>query len=137
MQVRADGLHLTPDGWKWIAPRQFTQLQNAAMRTKIVLCVGILALVVSLASSPESQVEHKVGPTESTAAPRTRPNVVFIMVDDMRNDDLRYMPQTRRLIRDQGVRFRNSFSPYPLCCPARASVLSGLYTHNHRGLHGL
>jgi arylsulfatase A-like enzyme len=35
------------------------------------------------------------------------------------------------LIRDKRVRFVNSFSPYPLCCPARASVLTGLYTHNH------
>ncbi len=27
--------------------------------------------------------------------------------------------------------FRNSFSPYPLCCPARASFLTGQYAHNH------
>ena len=63
---------------------------------------------------------------------RARPNIVMIMVDDMRDDDLRYMPLTRRLIRDQGVRFVNSFAPFPLCCPARASTLTGLYTHNHR-----
>ena len=31
----------------------------------------------------------------------------------------------------RGVRFANSFSPHPLCCPARASVLTGRYTHNH------
>jgi N-acetylglucosamine-6-sulfatase len=41
------------------------------------------------------------------------------------------MPQTRRLIGDRGVRFANAFSPHPICCPARASVLTGWYTHNH------
>jgi arylsulfatase A-like enzyme len=56
----------------------------------------------------------------------------MIMVDDMRDDDLRFMPWTRRLVRDRGVRFVNSFAPFPLCCPARASTLTGLYTHNHR-----
>jgi arylsulfatase A-like enzyme len=66
--------------------------------------------------------EHKAG---------VRPNIVMVMVDDMRDDDLRFMPRTRRLLGGNGVRFVNSFSPYPSCCPARASVLTGLYTHNH------
>jgi arylsulfatase A-like enzyme len=94
--------------------------------------LGVVALTAALAVTPQTIAQRPHGNFSSGAvvAP-ARPNVVFIMVDDMRNDDLRYMPQTRRLIRDQGVRFRNSFSPYPLCCPARSSVLSGLYTHNH------
>jgi N-acetylglucosamine-6-sulfatase len=62
---------------------------------------------------------------------QSRPNVASIMVDDMRADELRYMPWTRRLIAGQGVNFRNSFAPFPLCCPARASALTGRYTHNH------
>lgn len=62
----------------------------------------------------------------------TRPNIVWIVVDDMRADDLQYMPRTRRLLGDRGVTFANSFSPYPLCCPARASYFTGQYTHNHR-----
>jgi arylsulfatase A-like enzyme len=70
--------------------------------------------------------------TAGRVSEQVRPNVVVIMTDDMRNDDLRYMPYTRSLIRAEGVRFRNSFAPYPLCCPARASVLTGRYAHNHR-----
>ncbi len=62
---------------------------------------------------------------------RDRPNVVVIMADDARNDDLRFMPNVRRLIGDRGVRFTNTFSPQPLCCPARASFLTGQYSHNH------
>ncbi len=63
--------------------------------------------------------------------PDDRPNIVVIMTDDMRDDELQWMPHVRRLLADGGVRFVNSFSPYPLCCPARASFLTGQYTHNH------
>jgi arylsulfatase A-like enzyme len=62
---------------------------------------------------------------------RDRPNIVVIMADDARNDDLRFMPNVQRLIGDQGVRFTNTFSPQPLCCPARASFVTGQYSHNH------
>ena len=60
-----------------------------------------------------------------------RPNVVVIMTDDARNDELRFMPNVRHLLGDQGVRFSNAFSPQPLCCPARASFITGEYSHNH------
>ena len=61
-----------------------------------------------------------------------QPNIVVVMADDMRADDLRFMPHVRRLVAGTGLSFRNSFSPYPLCCPARASFLTGQYPHNHR-----
>jgi N-acetylglucosamine-6-sulfatase len=66
-----------------------------------------------------------------------RPNVVVVMADDMRADDLRFMPRVRRLIGARGLTFRNSFSPYPLCCPARASFLTGQYPHNHGVLNNV
>lgn len=72
------------------------------------------------------------GTPVSAAAERTeRPNILMLMVDDMRADDLQYMPSTQQLIGEQGVTFSNGFSSFPLCCPARASVLTGLYPHNH------
>ena len=60
-----------------------------------------------------------------------RPNVLVIEADDMRWDDLRWMPNVRRLLQRRGLTFENSFAPYPLCCPSRASFLTGKYTHNH------
>ncbi|QWC85295.1 sulfatase [Nocardioidaceae bacterium] len=64
-------------------------------------------------------------------AQQSRPNILFFMVDDMRADEIQWMPRTRALIGDEGVTFENAFSTYPLCCPARASVLTGQYAHNH------
>lgn len=62
--------------------------------------------------------------------PVHRPNVLVIEADDLRVDDLQWMPNVRHLLVDRGVTFANSFAPYPLCCPSRASFLSGKYTHN-------
>jgi N-acetylglucosamine-6-sulfatase len=60
-----------------------------------------------------------------------RPNIVLILTDDQRADTLQYMPATQDLLADRGVTFSNNFCPTPVCAPSRASILTGLYTHNH------
>jgi N-acetylglucosamine-6-sulfatase len=65
-------------------------------------------------------------------AAQTKPNFVFILTDDMRKDDLAYMPNTRDLIASQGVTFDNAYVPLASCCPSRASILRGQYVHNHK-----
>ena len=64
----------------------------------------------------------------------TRPNVVVIMTDDQRLADLRYMTRTRSVIGDRGVAFDKFYVSYPLCCPSRATYLTGQYAHNHKVL---
>jgi hypothetical protein len=49
-----------------------------------------------------------------------RPNFVFILADDMRKDELKYMPKTRRLLETRGMKFENAFVSNPLCCPSTA-----------------
>jgi N-acetylglucosamine-6-sulfatase len=41
------------------------------------------------------------------------------------------MPNTMRLIRNQGIAFNQYLTPFPVCAPSRASLLSGNYAHNH------
>jgi N-acetylglucosamine-6-sulfatase len=67
---------------------------------------------------------------DAVPANGTRPNIVTIVADDMRTDDLRWMPNVRELVEDEGLDFRNSFSSNPLCAPARSALLSGQYSHN-------
>jgi arylsulfatase A-like enzyme len=59
------------------------------------------------------------------------PNVVVVMADDMRFDELRYMPKTKRLLVDEGTEFATAVASYPLCCPSRATFLTGQHAHNH------
>ena len=69
--------------------------------------------------------------------PDGRPNLLFILMDDVRWDDLGYTghpfvrtPHIDR-IAHEGVQFRNSFAATPLCSPNRASILTGQYAHKH------
>jgi N-acetylglucosamine-6-sulfatase len=59
-----------------------------------------------------------------------KPNIVFILADDMRKDDLKHMPKTRSVLGDKGMSFRNAFVSTPLCCPSRATIMRGQYAHN-------
>ena len=61
------------------------------------------------------------------------PNVLIIVTDDQRaTDTLSAMPQTRRSFLAGGTRYSNAFAATPLCCPSRATILTGRYAHNTR-----
>jgi arylsulfatase A-like enzyme len=68
-------------------------------------------------------------------AATSRPNILFVLVDDLRFDELgctghpfAQTPNADRLARE-GALFRNAFSVVPLCSPSRASFLTGRYPH--------
>jgi arylsulfatase A-like enzyme len=67
----------------------------------------------------------------AAAKQKQRPNVVVIMTDDQDFRSMPVMPKTRRLIGKAGVTFDRNFVNYPLCCPSRATFLTGQYAHNH------
>ena len=63
------------------------------------------------------------------------PNIVFILTDDQRWDTMQVMPEVRRLLGAHGITFENSFVSTSLCCPSRATILTGRYSH-HTGVYG-
>lgn len=70
----------------------------------------------------------------NSADPATeQPNVVLIQVDDqtVRQFSRKVMPKTMRLLTRRGTRFSNYIATTPQCCPSRASLLTGQYTHNN------
>lgn len=64
-----------------------------------------------------------------------RPNIVLIVTDDQRADTLSTMPTVQAEIAAKGVSFVNAFVSNPLCCPSRASILTGNYSHT-TGVYG-
>jgi|GEM_PF-583899 len=65
-----------------------------------------------------------------TAHADPRPNIVVIEIDDMRADELQYLPKTMALL--PGAHFTNSVVSASLCCPSRATFLTGQYAINHK-----
>jgi N-acetylglucosamine-6-sulfatase len=71
------------------------------------------------------------------SAASTRPNVLFILCDDIRWNAMSCAghpalktPQIDRIAKE-GVRFENMFCTTSLCSPSRASILTGMYAHRH------
>lgn len=60
-----------------------------------------------------------------------RPNILVVMTDDMAAADVRLMPNVKRLLAAKGTSFDNAIDSFPLCCPARATFITGQYAHNH------
>src|SRR5215208_1996694 len=93
------------------------------MKRAGIWCCLSLALFLAFACAPErnKRLEEAAG----------RPNIILILADDMRADDLEHMPKTLDLIVGEGIDYEKAFVTTPLCCPSRASILRGQYTHNH------
>ena len=64
-----------------------------------------------------------------------RPNVIVIMTDDQTAASVPYMPKLNAVLGDEGTRFETAIASFPLCCPSRATNLTGQYAHNHGVLH--
>jgi len=79
--------------------------------------------------APQPPVDSRSDP--GPAQPTRPPNIVLILTDDQTPYDLRWMPITRRLLGQRGMTFGRALSPHPLCCPARAELLTGQYAQNN------
>ncbi len=93
---------------------------------KHLVLVALVSLFVCLGMTSSSQESSLA----QTAAPQ--PNIIFILTDDMRKDDLKktYMPQTTTQLVAKGRSFENAFVSTALCCPSRATIMRGQYAHN-------
>jgi N-acetylglucosamine-6-sulfatase len=92
------------------------------MNLKILMRTAVA--VALLTSAP------LLAPAPARAAPAKRPNIVVIMADDQ--DDMGSVREMKELqkLAGNGVTFTNSFVDFSLCCPSRASFLTGQAAHN-------
>lgn len=96
--------------------RRPTRRRAAALGLLVPLLVS--ALVASCSSDDDG------------AAAPDRPNILFIVTDDMTVDDLAAMPHVRDWLGDAGTSFTRAYVSVSLCCPARTTMLRGQYAHN-------
>lgn len=80
--------------------------------------------------APATTLSGQKAAVTSAAVPN-RPNIVFILTDDQTLSMMSALPKTKNLIVNAGTTFDYAENPLPLCCPARATLLTGQYPHNH------
>src|SRR5689334_11958232 len=86
-----------------------------------------IALVAATAAALAQRAAPAVAPTPG------KPNVVFILTDDLSWDLVRFMPHVEALQR-RGTTFDHYFVSNSLCCPSRASILTGDFPHDTKVL---
>jgi N-acetylglucosamine-6-sulfatase len=79
-------------------------------------------------SPPPLSGEGREGAPALPAGAR-RPNIVFVLTDDLSTNLVQYMPNVGKMQQD-GVTFANYFVTDSLCCPSRSSIFTGRYPHN-------
>ena len=108
--------------------------KNPFQKLKLLSLAGLTCLVclIWFALVPAFALEANrpaALSTSGSAGEATRPNIIFIMADDLGNADLGYRgsdiktPNIDKLARD-GVRME-SFHGMPVCTPSRASLMTG------------
>ncbi|WP_176735749.1 sulfatase-like hydrolase/transferase, partial [Actinacidiphila rubida] len=104
-------------------------------RRALALCAGLGAvLLLGACTSGGARGEGPApsSPASSAASPggpATRPNIVFVLTDDLSWNLVPYMPHVKELQRD-GTTFDDYFVTDSLCCPSRSSIFTGDYPHN-------
>lgn len=86
---------------------------------------ALLVLVVTMTSACSGS--HS---SSTTIGRSSKPNVLFILTDDLDYGEIATMPNLRSLLIDQGVSFSHYFVSVSLCCPSRSTTLRGQYSHN-------
>jgi N-acetylglucosamine-6-sulfatase len=102
----------------------------AGMRPRAwgVLVAALAALTLSALLARASGGEAGVASPRQLQA---KPNIVVLMTDDQTVESLRVMTNVNSMLARQGTTFDASFASFPLCCPSRATFITGQYGHNH------
>ncbi len=85
--------------------------------------LAVLALLLLWPAAAEAR--------RAAAAKDGRPNILVVMTDDQALTDVAKMPNVRRYLAAKGTSFSNAVDSFPLCCPSRATFITGQYAHNH------
>lgn len=96
-------------------PHRSTRLIRAALAALLVLA-GVAACTSGRSQNRLLHADH-------------RPNIVYVLTDDLSTDLVRYMPHVQALA-EAGATFSNFYVVDSLCCPSRASIFTGQYPHN-------
>jgi N-acetylglucosamine-6-sulfatase len=106
-------------------------MAESSRRSRFLRALSAAGMLAALAAG---LVAHGAGgPTTAEAKKKKKPspNVVVVLTDDMDSSQMRIMDEVKSEIGEHGVTFANSFVNWAVCCPSRATLLTGQYAQNH------
>jgi N-acetylglucosamine-6-sulfatase len=92
-------------------------------------CAAILFVALALPVALTACIGKAAAPAPRPLPTDGRPNIVFVLTDDLSMNLLPYLPHVQALAQ-QGTSFSNYFVVDSLCCPSRAAIFTGQYPHN-------
>ena len=133
------GLELPPPGravartapelrraWRFLCGRM-RRPQRIATLAVVLLGVAALAVLVARPASSHSPA--------APAATSAKPNIVFVLTDDLSWNLVKYMPHVQAAPAPTGMTFTSYFVTDSLCCPSRSSIFTGALPARHRRVH--
>jgi arylsulfatase A-like enzyme len=120
-----------------------TELLRRVRVRRVLLACALLGLTAAVAVLGEGTAAAKHSPAGTRAiweATPQRPNIIFVLSDDLSSNLLQFMPHVQAMERD-GISFQDYFVSDSLCCPSRASIFTGDFPHDtgvysNSGKHG-
>src|SRR5215211_7656647 len=94
------------------------------------MCLALFLLFTVGYSGSEASASG-TSQEEKTESPADQPNIIFVLTDDLNYASIEQMPEISSLMSEEGLTFEQAFVSHPVCCPSRATILTGLYSHNH------
>ncbi len=106
-------------------------LKTRTVLLAMLVCLAALLLFVGCSGSETSatRASREQGAEEGSST--EQPNIILILADDLDFASPKKLPQIRSRLVEEGTSFEKAFVSHPACCPSRATILTGLYDHNH------
>jgi arylsulfatase A-like enzyme len=91
----------------------------------LLVLSGVVALAVAVRAA---------APEPAAAQAPVKPNIIVLLTDDQESRSMRVMKIVGKELKRKGVTMKRFYDNFPLCCPSRATILTGQYAHNHNVL---
>src|SRR5215212_3338685 len=123
--------------WRFVTISSVDKPFRARRRTPFGFLASLsifLLLLAGCSSSETASSKTSQEGEEGAESGASRPNIIFVLTDDLDYASAQKMPQITSLVAQEGLSFEEAFVSHPVCCPSRATILTGLYDHNHHVL---
>lgn len=97
-----------------------------------VLALLLVAVAVGVAGPPGRSATGLDAGGDAVGDDADRPpNIVVVTTDDQDLASVEHMPKLRKVLAEEGVTFERHTVSFSLCCPSRATFLTGQHGHNN------